>query len=68
MCSFGLKSFNFVCDRKNNFWAQNYKNATFRPIDNFKQATKHKTMVTCYFSKQTIIFQQSKLALPSYTC
>jgi hypothetical protein len=33
---------------KNGFSAQNFKNAIFGPLDNFKQASKHKRMEKCF--------------------
>jgi hypothetical protein len=42
MC-FLHKSFKFY-NRNNTFFALNFKNATFGPIDNFKQVSKQKRM------------------------
>jgi hypothetical protein len=40
---FGLKSLKFIIEKY--FFAQNFNNTIFGPVNNFKQASKQKRMV-----------------------
>jgi len=58
MCILGLNCFNFMIWRIF-FGEQIFKSATFGPVHNFKQASKHKRTAG-YF--QSVNFKQNKLA------